>query len=58
MVRGTRPNELTLDIARHGLEIMLAAEETSLTGQAVELKTSFTPAKFDKAVRDGALIHG
>ena len=48
VVRGTRPNELTLDIARHALEIMLAAEQASTTGQAVELKTSFTPAEFDR----------
>jgi len=58
VVRGTRPNELTLDIARHSLEIMLAAEEAGTTGQAIELKTSFTPAEFDPGVREGALIHG
>lgn len=58
VVRGDRPNELALDQARHALEIMLKAEEAGRTGQAIELTTTFEPAKFDPSIKEEALVHG
>jgi predicted dehydrogenase len=54
VVRGTRPNELGLDQARHALEIMLEAERASETGQAIELTTRFEPVRFDLGLKDAA----
>jgi predicted dehydrogenase len=43
-LREERPPELSLDHARHALEIMLKARESARTGAALDLETSFAAA--------------